>query len=49
MEAVCPHLGAPLSHAPIEDMEDTKTIGELLVMNETDVKSVHGIRYVFRL
>ncbi|WWC71932.1 uncharacterized protein I206_105891 [Kwoniella pini CBS 10737] len=26
MEETCPHLGAPLSHAEIEDIEDTKAI-----------------------
>ena len=26
MEETCPHLGAPLSHAEIEDMEDTMAI-----------------------
>ncbi|ODN95177.1 hypothetical protein L198_04564 [Cryptococcus wingfieldii CBS 7118] len=26
MEEMCPHLGAPLSHAEIEDMEDTRAI-----------------------
>nr|ODN94039.1 hypothetical protein L203_00213 [Cryptococcus depauperatus CBS 7841] len=26
MEETCPHLGAPLSHAAIEDMEDTRAI-----------------------
>jgi hypothetical protein len=36
MEETCPHLGAPLSHAEIEDIEDTKAIGtSLLFFNVT--------------
>jgi hypothetical protein len=27
MEEMCPHLGAPLSHAELEDIEDSMAIG----------------------
>jgi nitrite reductase/ring-hydroxylating ferredoxin subunit len=27
MEETCPHLGAPLSHAQLEDIEDSMAIG----------------------
>lgn len=28
MEETCPHLGAPLSHAALEDIEDSMAIGQ---------------------
>ena len=31
MEETCPHLGAPLSHAELEDIEDSMAIGEWIL------------------
>lgn len=52
MEETCPHLGAPLSHAEIEDIEDTRAIGEKFSRSEWasrtygTFKSAHGINMI---
>jgi hypothetical protein len=47
MEETCPHLGAPLSHAQLEDIEDSMAIGmfpdRYQEIQYADKQYAHGI------